>query len=581
MKVALLNAGDYNVIQLDWSQGNGYPYTLATANTRVVGALVAQFIVWLESNFGANRENFHLIGHSLGAHVSGYAGERLSTGSKKLGRITGMDPAGPYFEYTHPEVRLDPTDARFVDAIHTDGDSTLSIIKLSGGFGLMQPVGHVDFYPNGGKSQPNCNEPPSDSVSGIIGGTVWRMTCSHNRVRAMMISTIANPRRNYVAYPCASYEDFKAGRCRTCGTTGCASMGMRAAEWRPNGRVNVKMFLDTAGTEPFEKSTFREVCYDGLGCFSTRGNFYDSVNRPIQVLPQDPDRIRLTFALYTRRNVNTAQNLIVIHGFTGNGNSDWNQSMKRALLNEGDYNVIQLDWSRGSGFPFTQATANTRVVGALVAQFIVWLESNFGANRENFHLIGHSLGAHVSGYAGERLNTRNKKLGRISGLDPAGPYFENTHPEVRLDPTDAPFVDAIHTDGDSTLSIIKLSGGFGLMQPVGHVDFYPNGGKSQPNCNEPPSGSVGGIIGGTVWRMTCSHNRVQQVMVSTILNPRKNYRAYPCSSYEDFKAGRCRTCGTTGCASMGIRAGEWNPNGRVNVKMFLDTAGTEPFASLE
>uniref|UniRef100_A0A1I8HFI2 Lipase domain-containing protein n=1 Tax=Macrostomum lignano TaxID=282301 RepID=A0A1I8HFI2_9PLAT len=319
-----------------------------------------------------------------------------------------------------------------------------------------------------------------------------------------------------------------------------------------------------------EESTFREVCYDGLGCFSTRGNFYDSVNRPIQVLPQDPDRIRLTFALYTRRNVNTAQNLIVIHGFTGNGNSDWNQSMKRALLNEGDYNVIQLDWSRGSGFPFTQATANTRVVGALVAQFIVWLESNFGA------ATGRTSTSSATAWV-----LTNKKLGRISGLDPAGPYFENTHPEVRLDPTDAPFVDAIHTDGDSTLSIIKLSGGFGLMQPVGHVDFYPNGGKSQPNCNEPPSGSVGGIIGGTVWRMTCSHNRVQQVMVSTILNPRKNYRAYPCSSYEDFKAGRCRTCGTTGCASMGIRAGEWNPNGRVNVKMFLDTAGTEPFASLE
>ncbi|PAA54812.1 hypothetical protein BOX15_Mlig016265g1, partial [Macrostomum lignano] len=347
------------------------------------------------------------------------------------------------------------------------------------------------------------------------------------------------------------------------------------------------------------ESTFREVCYDGLGCFSTRGNFYDSVNRPIQVLPQDPDRIRPTFALYTRRNVNTAQNLvynnrdsvrksnfrssvptkIIIHGFTDNGNSDWNKAMKVALLNAGDYNVIQLDWSQGNGYPYTLATANTRVIGALVAQFIVWLESNFGANRENFHLIGHSLGAHVSGYAGERLSTGSKKLGRITGMDPAGPYFEYTHPEVRLDPTDARFVDAIHTDGDSTLSIIKLSGGFGLMQPVGHVDFYPNGGKSQPNCNEPPSDSVSGIIGGTVWRMTCSHNRVRAMMISTIANPRRNYVAYPCASYEDFKAGRCRTCGTTGCASMGMRAAEWRPNGRVNVKMFLDTAGTEPFES--
>ena len=37
------------------------------------------------------------------------------------------------------------------------------------------------------------------------------------------------------------------------------------------------------------------------------------------------------------------------------------------------------------------------------------------------------------------------------GLDPAGPYFENTDPRVRLDPTDAQFVDVIHTDGTHNL----------------------------------------------------------------------------------------------------------------------------------
>ncbi len=56
-----------------------------------------------------------------------------------------IQPAGPYFEMTEPVVRLDPTDARYVDAIHTDGTANLQL-----GLGLYQTVAHADFYPNGG-----------------------------------------------------------------------------------------------------------------------------------------------------------------------------------------------------------------------------------------------------------------------------------------------------------------------------------------------------------------------------------------------------------------------------------------------
>lgn len=63
------------------------------------------------------------------------------------------------------------------------------------------------------------------------------------------------------------------------------------------------------------------------------------------------------------------------------------------------------------------------------------------------------------------------------GLDPAEPAFEN-HPEgVRIDPSDAVFVDIIHTNGAPI-----RRGGAGLMQVSGHVDFYVNGGERQPGC---------------------------------------------------------------------------------------------------
>ena len=61
----------------------------------------------------------HIIGHSLGGHIAGYAGEKFSR--PKLGHITALDPAGPNFEGMPSTVRLDRGDAALVDAIHTNG----------------------------------------------------------------------------------------------------------------------------------------------------------------------------------------------------------------------------------------------------------------------------------------------------------------------------------------------------------------------------------------------------------------------------------------------------------------------------
>ena len=44
----------------------------------------------------------------------------------ELGRITGLDPADPHFEETDAIIRLDETDAYYVDAIHTDANPLLS-----------------------------------------------------------------------------------------------------------------------------------------------------------------------------------------------------------------------------------------------------------------------------------------------------------------------------------------------------------------------------------------------------------------------------------------------------------------------
>lgn len=57
-----------------------------------------------------------------------------------------MFPAGPLFSVNNPNDRIDSTDAEYVEIIHTDTRS----------FGFGDPIGHTDFYPNGGFGQPGC-----------------------------------------------------------------------------------------------------------------------------------------------------------------------------------------------------------------------------------------------------------------------------------------------------------------------------------------------------------------------------------------------------------------------------------------
>ncbi|KAK3612367.1 hypothetical protein CHS0354_011087 [Potamilus streckersoni] len=215
---------------------------------------------------------------------------------------------------------------------------------------------------------------------------------------------------------------------------------------------------------------------------------------------------------------------MVVHGFLENGLVDWLKKMIDELLKTGDFNVILIDWGKGSGLPYTQATANSRVVGAEIAKLIIALKEHVGANPEDFHIIGQSLGAHIGGYAGERL----PNLGRITGLDPAGPYFQYTDNAVRLDPTDAKFVDVIHTDGKSIISL-----GYGMIQPVGHVDFYPNSGVNQPGCDKNT--------------------------ITTLLSNLNVYNEGGCG-YMDFHADRVKA-----------------PDGTTNVKYVLDTGDSKPF----
>ncbi|XP_033112873.1 pancreatic lipase-related protein 2-like [Anneissia japonica] len=149
MRRLLLIEGNYNVIVVDWEKGAEddsfeADYNDAVGNSRIVGAEVDLLITKLQSVYtNISLDSMHLIGFSLGAHVAGFAGDRLNGG---IGRITGLDPAKFGFQNERTNRRLDPSDAKAVDVIHTDTFSA----------GIDHSVGDVDYYPSGGDDQPGC-----------------------------------------------------------------------------------------------------------------------------------------------------------------------------------------------------------------------------------------------------------------------------------------------------------------------------------------------------------------------------------------------------------------------------------------
>lgn len=87
--------------------------------------------------------------------------------------------------------------------------------------------------------------------------------------------------------------------------------------------------------------------------------------------------------------------------------------MTAELLKRDNCNVIVIDWHGGSSPPYSQAVANIRLVGAITAHLLADYSRHTGQRKlKHVHAIGHSLGAHLSGYIGYTLQkvSRQKML---------------------------------------------------------------------------------------------------------------------------------------------------------------------------
>ncbi|KAJ8938426.1 hypothetical protein NQ318_011865, partial [Aromia moschata] len=209
----------------------------------------------------------------------------------------------------------------------------------------------------------------------------------------------------------------------------------------------------------------------------------------------------------------TKDTRFLIHGWKNSYTSDINVFIKKAIFEEYDANVFVVDWSPIASRNYISARWAVNDVGGYVADFLRALESTFSMDLTRVTIIGHSLGAHVSGLAG---NSLQGILSQVIGLDPALPLFSLSSSDNRLDKKDAQFVHVIHTNG----------GKLGFFAPLGHVDFYPNGGSSQPGCGWDFTGS-------------CAHSRAYMYYAESVTPRTKTFVSKQCTSYKDYSAGKC------------------------------------------
>lgn len=351
-------------------------------------------------------------------------------------------------------------------------------------------------------------------------------------------------------------------------------------------KVILLLIILTAAAEGFFfKKKPSRVCHGKYGCFNKHPGVRWTFFRIRAKLPQSPSDVGTKFTMFTRSGSGEVDDvrvsrlraakfnimrrtIFVIHGWRENSKG-WATRMKNALKNREDCNVILVDWSKGANKDYYQSAGNTQLVGAQVGELIRFLISSTGGSRnlvDKFYVIGFSLGAQAAGYAGTYLKDKaGMTLGRITGLDPAGPLFTNVgDARFRLDKSDAKYVDVIHTDMPPKGGLL----GFGMRKEAGHADFFPNGGVRQPGCRQKLAKLA---IFQTV---ICDHMRAPEYYIASVQN-NCSWKALPCHSLSDCEKRKSTPCHGK-CPSMGYDADKTAPTGN----FYLKTNSNSPFCGL-
>ncbi|CAK1540568.1 unnamed protein product [Leptosia nina] len=264
-----------------------------------------------------------------------------------------------------------------------------------------------------------------------------------------------------------------------------------------------------SGVVGFTLYLFIALCFAQSDEKDAKMRFYSSSFEDYEELPLSSSHEIINSSWY-----NATRNTVVFcHGFSGFPNGPAVQGVIKTYLGQGESNVALLNWEHLAANSLSSipnsyinwAAPNARKLGVRFAETVGNL-SAVGVDLTKLYLIGHSLGAHVFGIAGNNLRLNGILLPWIIGLDPAALGFENKAPILRLNPGSAKVVTVVHSDPSK----------YGSRVQLGTVDFWPNfrslGPVRQPGCQ----GRTAPVFSPAD---LCNHHRSWELFIDAIKHP--------------------------------------------------------------
>ncbi|XP_011552131.3 lipase member H-B [Plutella xylostella] len=241
--------------------------------------------------------------------------------------------------------------------------------------------------------------------------------------------------------------------------------------------------------------------------------------------PQSPRKFRSrTYNYYQAKEIAKNPNwdfrrktILFLGGYLDSPNFFVSQIMGKTYRKMG-YNVLLMEANRFLTLHYPISARYVRPIGMHIAEMLTNLTQPGLMDLNKFELAGISLGGQLISFVAKNYHRiTGNKIPRLTALDPSGPCFRNNDPENRLDDSDGDLVVVIETNID----------GFGMAAPVGHVNFYVNGGEYQP--------------ADLYWipcSVMCSHVRSYTIWYVALHHP-KSFIGVKCDSVQEARKHAC------------------------------------------